>query len=271
MSREPTMADPYAVIAEADEAVQARLADVLDLRASDPQQRAMLHDYLSAIELSSPARALDIGCGTGSVTRQLLDVPGLTEVVGIDPSPVFIGRARNEGAEGLSFVTGDGRQLPFEDGSFDFVVCHTVLCHVPAPERVLSEAARVARDEAWLAVFDGDYPTATVANSPNDPLQSCIDATVDSFVHDAFLTRRLVRLVEAAGWSVARTKSHGYVETAEAEYMLTLVDRGADVLAASGRLGETAAETLKAEARDRVERGEFFGHIAYLSVIARLA
>jgi hypothetical protein len=65
---------------------------------------------------------------------------------------------------------------------------------------------------------------------------------VDSFVHDAFITRRLARLVQAAGWRVARTTSHGLVETAGAEYMLTLV-----------------------------ERGEFFGFIAYLSVIARLA
>ena len=265
------MADPYAAIAEADEAVQVRLADVLDLRAADPQQRAMLHDYLSALELSTPARALDVGCGTGSVTRELLEVPGVTEVVGIDPSPVFIERAHSEADERLSFVAGDGRELPFEDASFDVVVCHTVLCHVPSPDRILSEAARVARDDAWLAVFDGDYPTATVANSADDPLQSCIDATVDSFVHDAFLTRRLARLVEAVGWSVVRTKSHGYVETANAEYMLTLIDRGADVLAASGRLGEPAAEALKAEARGRVERGEFFGHIAYLSVIARLA
>jgi ubiquinone/menaquinone biosynthesis C-methylase UbiE len=271
MSRGLTMADPYAAIAEADESVQVRLAEVLDLRASDPQQRAMLHDYLSALELGSPARALDVGCGTGSVTRELLEVPGVTEVVGIDPSPVFIERARAVVDERLSFVTGDGRELPFDDGSFDLVVCHTVLCHVPAPERVLSEAARVARDEAWLAVFDGDYPTATVANSAGDPLQSCIDAMVVSFVHDAFLTRRLARLVHAAGWRVARTTSHGFVETAEAEYMLTLVDRGADVLVANGRLGEPAAEALKAEAVGRVERGEFFGHIAYLSVIARLA
>jgi hypothetical protein len=51
--------------------------------------------------------------------------------------------------------------------------------------------------------------------------------------------------------------------------MLTLVDRGADTLVASGRLGEPAADALKAEARRRVAAGEFFGHIAYASLIAR--
>jgi hypothetical protein len=79
----------------------------------------------------------------------------------------------------------------------------------------------------------------------------------------------LAALVGAAGWEVVRLRSHGYVETEEPGYMLTLVDRGADTLVASGRLGEPAADALKAEARRRVAAGEFFGHIAYASLIAR--
>ena len=50
--------------------------------------------------------------------------------------------------------------------------------------------------------------------------------------------------------------------------MLTIIDRGADALAAAGHVGEPAAEALKAEARRRVTAGEFFGHIAYASLIA---
>ena len=38
---------------------------------------------------------------------------------------------------------------------------------------------------------------------------------------------------------------------------------------AAGELGESAADALKAEARRRVTAGEFFGHIAYASLIAR--
>ena len=81
--------------------------------------------------------------------------------------------------------------------------------------------------------------------------------------------RRLPALARAAGWDVVRLRSHGYVETDSPGYMLTLVDRGADVLAADGRLGPGAAEALKAEARRRVDAGTFFGHIAYASLIAR--
>lgn len=88
------MPDPYTSIAQADEELQARLADVLELRASDPQQRAMLDAYLSELQLPSGAIALDVGCGTGAVSRVLAERSCVREVVGIDPSPVFIEKAR---------------------------------------------------------------------------------------------------------------------------------------------------------------------------------
>jgi SAM-dependent methyltransferase len=52
------------------------------------------------------------------------------------------------------------------------VVFHTILCHVPGPHLALAEAARVLRPGGWLAVFDGDYATTTLALHPSDPLQA---------------------------------------------------------------------------------------------------
>jgi hypothetical protein len=51
--------------------------------------------------------------------------------------------------------------------------------------------------------------------------------------------------------------------------MLTVVERGADMLRAFGQIGDETAAALKAEARRRVEAKTFFGHIAYGSLIAR--
>jgi hypothetical protein len=51
-------------------------------------------------------------------------------------------------------------------------------------------------------------------------------------------------------------------------YMFAIVDRGADALLASGRITPETANALKAEARRRSGNGEFFGHIAYASLVA---
>jgi len=265
------MPDVYASIENADEAVQERLADVLELRAADAGQRAMLEDYLADLALPDGARVLEVGCGTGAVARTLAVRPGVGEVVGLDPSPVFVQRARQiaAGVEDLSYVVGGGTALPFDDGAFDAVVFHTVLSHIPEAGAALAEAARVTAAGGALAAFDGDYATTTVALGDRDPLQACVDAAMDALVHDRYLVRRLGTLVRAAGWEVVRLRSHGYVESEDPGYMLTLVDRGADTLVTAGRLGEDAADALKAEARRRVAAGEFFGHIAYASLIGR--
>jgi ubiquinone/menaquinone biosynthesis C-methylase UbiE len=263
--------DPYAAIARADETLQARLADVLEVRAADPQQRAMLNAYLSEIELPNAGAVLDVGCGTGAVTRALAAMRGAGEVIGLDPSPIFVEKARDlaKNLSHVSFRTGDGRAVPFPDASFDLVVFHTTLCHIPDPEKALLEAHRVLRPDGWLAVFDGDYMTTTVAIDTFDPLQRAVDAMVANFLHDPWLIRRLGHQLKSMGFTVASFRSHGYTQTAEPSYMLTLVDRGADVLASAGSIGKDHADALKREARRRSDAGAFFGHISYVSVIAR--
>jgi len=265
------MPDVYATIEQAEESVQELLADVLELRAADLQQRAMLEDYLHHLPLSAGARVLEIGCGTGAITRTLAALPAVSEVVGLDPGSLFIEQARHraQGIDGVSFLVGDGRDLPFQEDSFDAVVCHTTLCHIPGPEHVLAEGLRVTRPGGSLAVFDGDYATTTVAIADHDPLQACADAAIAALVHDPLLVRRLPALIREAGWQVDHTLSHGYLETESTQYMLTLVNRGADALAATGAVTSATAEALKEEARQRAEAGTFFGHIAYASVIAR--
>jgi hypothetical protein len=53
--------------------------------------------------------------------------------------------------------------------------------------------------------------------------------------------------------------------------MLTIVDRGADILASGGYISSDKAMALKAEARRRIDEGLFFGHIAYASLIGQRA
>lgn len=262
------MPDIYEHIAQVDRATQELLGEILEVRAADPQQRAMLEAYLADVTLPQAAEVLEVGSGTGAVTRYLAGLPIVARATGIDPSPVLVERARALGGPShLSFCEGDARSLPFPDGTLDLVVFHTVLCHIPEPGTALAEAFRVLRPGGRIAAFDGDYATATVASSEDDPLTMCIDAAIETLVHDRWLVRRLRRLVADAGFDAAPVRGFSFVATDDSPYLLSLIDRGADALVGDGHLDEDTAGSLKAEARRRIRDGVFFGHIAYGCVI----
>ena len=233
------MPDVYNQITELDPALARQLAEAMELRARDPAQQAMLATYLDGLDLPDRAAVVEIGCGTGAISRVLAARPGVGEVTGVDPSPVFLDRARELSASvaNLSFRQGDGRDLPLPDGSFNLAVLHTVLSHVPGPEVVLAQAFRVLRPGGALAVFDGDYNTVSVATGPADPLQACVDAFVQGSCHDPWVIRRLPGLAAAAGFTGIGLRSHGYAQITEPAYLLSLIDRGTDALAAAGRAG----------------------------------
>jgi ubiquinone/menaquinone biosynthesis C-methylase UbiE len=265
------MPDVWSTVAELDATTQQRLVDVLETRGADPQQQEMRRTFLADVDLPARAHVLDVGCGTGVLTRVLAGLPEVGSVVGVDLAASLLDTARELAADlpDVRFERADARSLPFADGTFDVVVFDSTLSHVPQPERALAEAFRVLRPDGRLAAFDGDYATTTVALDDHDPLQTCVEAMMANSVNDRRVMRRLPALVRDRGLQRVEVRSHGYIEASRGGYMLTVVDRGAELLRASGRIGEELAAALKAEARRRVSEGEFFGHIAYVSVVAR--
>jgi ubiquinone/menaquinone biosynthesis C-methylase UbiE len=259
--------DPYARAAELDEATVAALAERFEIRAADPRQHHLWRTFLGRAPHVPGAHVLEVGCGTGIITAKIAELPGVERAVGVDPSPGFVDRARRR-APALRFETADGRVLPFDDATFDGVVFATTLCHVPEPERALAEAHRVLRPGGYLLVYDGDYATTTVAVGEHDPLQQCVAAAIAALVHDPWLVRRLPRLLAEVGFDGADLHSHGYVEIDTPAYLPSMIDVGADTLAARGTITRPTADALKAEARHRAAGGWFFGHIAYASALA---
>lgn len=265
------MPDPFTHVTHLAQEQLDFWVENLERRASQPSLRAMLDAYLAEIAFPPRARVLEVGCGTGPITRVLASHASVGAAVGVDPSRAFIRKARElaTGVAKLSFEEGNGSALPFPDASFDVVVFHTTLIHVADPLRMLIEAFRVLSTDGWLAVFDLDAVSRTVATGPFDPLQACIEQNVvETFAHP-WLVRQLPALVSAAGFSPMPLRTYGYAETTEPGYMVAFVDRGADLLRQAGRIGPELAAALKAEARRRIEVGTNFNYGTFASLIAR--
>ena len=172
--------DAMQFINDQDAATLERFIARLEYRGTDPTFRAYREAYLRCIDLPPGASVLELGCGTGVVTRAIAARDGYSgTVTGIDQSPDFIAAARRLAAEDgvgdrVEFVVGDAHELDLPAASFDAVVAHTLISHVRDPLAVLAQAARVVRPGGAVAVFDGDYASLTFGCS--EPQLGCIRA-----------------------------------------------------------------------------------------------
>ena len=105
--------------------------------------------------LQSGHDVLDVGCGPGTITRDLARIVAPGRVLGIDSSAEVIAQASAEG--GAEFAVGDAYRLDLEDESFDVVHVHQVLHHLTDPVGALTELRRVLRRGGLLAVRETDY------------------------------------------------------------------------------------------------------------------
>jgi len=115
-------------------------------RLFDAPARALV----AAVAPSAQSRILDVGCGTGAVSRAALAAARSAFVVAMDPSSDMLEAARRGGVERV--VAGSLPSLPFRDQSFDVVVSAFVLTHVDDADASLIEMARLLRTGGCIGV-----------------------------------------------------------------------------------------------------------------------
>jgi SAM-dependent methyltransferase len=133
------------------------------LTAADSYDRFMgRYSVLLAPQLADFAtiaagqRALDVGCGPGALTTELVRRLRVEFVSAIDPSEPFVSAAR-ERHPGVDVRLGSAEDLPFADQSFDGVLAQLVVHFMKDPAAALSEMARVTRPGGAVAACVWDH------------------------------------------------------------------------------------------------------------------
>jgi len=95
---------------------------------------------------------LDVGCGTGLITRHL----NSNRVVALDINQWAVKKAKLHTSNKVQFIVADAENLPLASNVFDVVICTDVLEHLPSPDRALKEISRVMNAGAILI---GEVPS----------------------------------------------------------------------------------------------------------------
>ena len=130
------------------------------------ERRQPFEDLLRMIEPVPGGRLIDLGCGTGELTRDLHTALGVAESIGVDMSSEMLERARELAGEGLSFATGDLSTFE-EPGRWDVVVASASLQWTPDHAAVLRRWRDSLRPGGQLAVqvpANPDHPSHRISS-----------------------------------------------------------------------------------------------------------
>jgi ubiquinone/menaquinone biosynthesis C-methylase UbiE len=98
-------------------------------------------------------RVLDVACGTGAVTRLAAERVGQGRIVGLDLNTGMLAVAKTVPANpAIEWIEGSALDLPFDDGSFDLVLCQLGLQFFPDRPQALKEMKRVLAPSGRLAL-----------------------------------------------------------------------------------------------------------------------
>jgi SAM-dependent methyltransferase len=261
--------DPYlAIDAQPDPSMFTRL---LEMRGAQPHQRRLRRAFLAFAGIAPGARVLDVGCGTGVVTRDLVARVGPRgRVVGLDPSRAFLAEARRRtrGA-GVRFRHGNGTDLPFRDGTFDAAVAVTVLLHVPQGDRVLAEMRRVVRPGGTVAVLDQDLGTLVLDLPDRALTRRIVDGHAERFYPNPWSGRTLLRRLRAVGLTQVRGRVFGVVEPRYDEYVRSLLTRRVDLARKWRLVTEAERRRWLAAADEAGARGDFYMSLNFYAAVGR--
>jgi trans-aconitate 2-methyltransferase len=218
------------------------------------ERRQPFVDLLSLVEKRPRMRIVDLGCGTGELTRELHEELGAEETLGIDNSETMLLKAGHFGGEMLRFAQGDIEAF-VTDEPYDLVFSNAAFHWVPDHEQLFARLTNFLSNEGQLAVqmpANDDHPSHSVAAAV------AREFGVEPRADYVLPTQRYAELLHRLGYKRqhVRLQVYGHVLPSNDDvvewvrgallthYEALLADRFGDFLAAyrerlAGVLGET--------------------------------
>jgi SAM-dependent methyltransferase len=118
--------------------------------------RRLAPQLIDLARLAPGAKVLDVGCGPGALTTELVARLGAASVSAVDPSEPFVAAARAR-HPGIDVQLASAEALPYDNGVFDAVLAQLVVHLMADPAVGLREMVRVTRSEGVVAACVWDF------------------------------------------------------------------------------------------------------------------
>lgn len=188
----------------------------------------LLHSFFTEINLQPGEQLLDVGCGSGAVSRWVAhQTNGQNPILGVDINDYLLQEAqtlaKNDGINHVvHFAPGNAEAIPFPANHFDVVISTTVLEEVDA-DQALAELVRVTKPGGRIGVIVRALDLPRTINAPlRQELKSKVEVIAETAQDEgkacasATLYRRVrhARLTNLRGWPQPAVfdNPHGYVE-----------------------------------------------------------
>jgi SAM-dependent methyltransferase len=130
--------------------------------------------FLNWLDIPDGLRWLDVGCGNGAFTEEIIARCSPAAVIALDPSEDQLAYARmRSGAKLAQFEVGDAQKLTFRDDSFDAATMALVLAFLSDPAKAVAEMARVVRPGGFVAAYMWDIANG---GTPTTPIYTAIES-----------------------------------------------------------------------------------------------
>ena len=111
-------------------------------------------DILEELETEPFSDLLDAGCGPAPMISLLAEKYPERHYTGLDLTPAMIEQAKKKQIPNATFVVGDCENFPFEDNSFDAIICSNSFHHYPNPQAFFDSVKRCLRPGGRLILRD---------------------------------------------------------------------------------------------------------------------
>lgn len=120
--------------------------------------RLVAREFLHWLAVPEERHWLEVGSGTGALSRTILETAKPGQLRGVDRSEDFVAFARSQIQDArVSFEVGNAQALPVNSDAFDAAVSGLVMNFVPQPDQMVAEMARAVHSGGIVALYVWDY------------------------------------------------------------------------------------------------------------------